>query len=125
MTKYLWKFILICFVLFVFGPTANSLLLSPDGTVLNAGSGGSLQTSLGTWTFSSTSIGADKLILLNGVQAASGAAIILLVYKGQIYAVTSLCNWFLFNCTAFILFCGDPRTLPIYTSWHKHSHIVF
>src|SRR5690349_10503596 len=61
--------------------------LSTDGSVLLAGSSGSLITSAGTWKFNTTTNAYGSLILLNGASAAGGSATELEVAnKGQLYA---------------------------------------
>ena len=51
--------------------------------VLNAPSTGSLVTSAGTWTFSSVAVSGNYAVLLNGRQAAGGAAVTMLVYNSR------------------------------------------
>src|SRR4029077_468245 len=73
-------------------PSAGTV--SPDGTVLLAGSTGSLVTSAGMWTFSTTTNSYGNLILLNGQSALGGSAIELEVAKnGNLYADNSQGQW--------------------------------
>jgi Cellulase (glycosyl hydrolase family 5) len=67
-------------------------------TTLQAGSGGSLVTSAGTWTFSTGTGGGGNLILLNGQSAANGSATEMLIANGgQVYVDNNAGNWYLWN----------------------------
>ena len=75
--------------------TALPVTLAPDGSVLLAGSGGSLVTGAGTWTFSESTNAGGNLILLNGAPAGDGAATKLQVAnQGQIYAQNAQGDWY-------------------------------
>jgi hypothetical protein len=79
--------------------------LSPDGSVLNAGSGGSLITKYGIWTLNGSEI------LLQGSAAAGGAANSLYVENGgQVYALGSSNNWYLWSGSSWTP-VNDPATL--------------
>ena len=66
---------------------ASPTVLSPDGSILLAGGSGSLVTSAGTWTFSTSTNGSGSLVPLNGASAAGGSATKLEVANnGQLYA---------------------------------------
>jgi hypothetical protein len=73
---------------------------APDGTILMAGSSGSLNSSAGTWTFGLAS-GSDYLVLLNGVAppgaAGSAGAELEVANGGQVYMKTSAGQWFLWG----------------------------
>jgi hypothetical protein len=72
--------------------------LSPDGSVINAASGGSLITKYGNWTFSSSSGAGGYDILLQGNSAGGGSANSLYVENGgQVYALNSSNNWYLWS----------------------------
>jgi hypothetical protein len=72
--------------------------ISPDGTILTAGSGGSLVTSAGTWTFGTTTTAYGNLILLDGQSAAGGSAVELEVANnGKIYADNLQGQWWQWN----------------------------
>src|SRR5208283_3090119 len=69
--------------------------VSPDGSVLLAGPGGSLVTTDGTWTFSTTTAAGGYEILLNGQWAGGGSAVKLEVAnQGHLYADNSQANWY-------------------------------
>jgi hypothetical protein len=85
--------------------------LSPDGSVLNAGSGGSLITKYGIWTFSSSSSTGGSDILLQGSSAGGGAANSLYVENGgQVYALNSMGNWYLWSASSWTP-VNDPSAL--------------
>jgi hypothetical protein len=85
--------------------------LSPDGSALNAGSGGSLITKYGIWTFSSSSSTGGYEILLQGGSAGGGAANSLHVENGgQVYALNSSNIWYLWSGRSWIS-VSDPSTL--------------
>src|SRR5207245_4767046 len=68
-------------------PPPPPVALSPDGTILMAGSGGSLVTSAGTWTFGTATDPYGNIILLNGQSAGSGYSTELEVANsGHVYA---------------------------------------
>jgi hypothetical protein len=72
------------------GPPGNS----PDGSLLQAGSGGSLGTDAGTWTFGSATDAYGSAILLNGAPAGSGYSTELEIADGgQVYAETQGSWW--------------------------------
>ena len=86
--------------------------LSPDGSLLNAPSTGSLVTSAGTWTFSTVAVNGNYVILLNGRQAGGGAAVEMLVYNsGKLYVVNVAGNWYLWNPSGWTAVSGDPRSV--------------
>src|SRR5206468_32123 len=65
-----------------------------DGSTLMAGSGGSLVTGTGTWTFSTTATPYGDAILLNGQSAANGSATELQVANGgNLYADNLQGQW--------------------------------
>ena len=68
--------------------------LSPNGSILLAGSGGTLVTSAGTWTFGTATASGGNVIFLNGQVAAGGSATELLIADGQVYADNSQGNWY-------------------------------
>jgi hypothetical protein len=55
---------------------------SPDGSILLPGTGGSLVTADGVWTFDTAMASGGNVILLNGWQTADGSAASLLVARG-------------------------------------------
>jgi hypothetical protein len=66
-------------------PPPSPSPLSPDGSVISAGQGGSLTTSEGTWTFGGVSPdGVDSVEELNGV--ANGWATEMEIVNGSLYA---------------------------------------
>src|SRR5262249_5642115 len=69
---------------------------SPDGTTLLAGSGGSVVTGDGVWSFGASSAGAPGFaILLNGLSAAGGAAVSLEVAQdGHLFADNAQGQWY-------------------------------
>src|SRR5204863_9317210 len=72
--------------------------VSPDGSILMAGSAGNLVTSAGTWTFGTTTTPYGNLILLNGQSAAGGSAVELEVAnQGHLYADNSQGQWWAWN----------------------------
>jgi hypothetical protein len=83
---------------------------SPDGTVLNAPSAGSLLTGAGTWTFNSAAVSGNYAILLNGKSAAGGYAVTMLVYnQGKLYVENSASKWYLWNGSGWNAVSADPR----------------
>ena len=67
---------------------------SPDDSTLLPGTGGSLTTAAGVWTFSTATSSAGNLILLNGASAANGAGIELEVAEqGNMFATTAFGDW--------------------------------
>jgi len=68
-------------------------VLSGDGATLYAGSGGSLTTAEGTWTFGSSRTAGGQIILLNGNSAGSGA-ITLVAEDGRLYADNAHGHWY-------------------------------
>ncbi len=86
--------------------------LSPDGSVLNAGSGGSLITKYGNWTFSSSGSTGGYEILLQGGSAAGGFANSLYVENGgQVYALNSSNGWYLWSGSSWAPVTSDASTL--------------
>ena len=84
--------------------------ISPDGSILNAPSIGSLVTSAGTWTFASVAVNGNYAILLNGKQAAGGSAVTMLVYNlGKLYVASLAGNWYVWNGSSWSYASGDPR----------------
>lgn len=91
--------------------SATASPLSPDGSLLNAGSGGSLITKYGIWTFSSSSSAGGYDILLQGSLAQGGAANSLYVENGgQVYALNSSRNWYLWSGSSWAA-ANDPLAL--------------
>jgi len=80
------------------GTTTNSQV-SPDGSYLLAGNtGGTLVTSLGTWSFSQNTSGGGNGILLNGSEESGGYAVELVIANGGIlYAFNNQNNWYEFE----------------------------
>ena len=69
--------------------------LSPDGSTLMPGGGGSLMTSAGTWTFSASTNSSGNLILLNGAWASDGSGTELEVAnQGNLYADNAQGQWY-------------------------------
>jgi hypothetical protein len=85
--------------------------LSPDGSTLTPGSGATLTTSAGTWSFSAATDSSGNIILLNGQQAGGdGSGILLLVYNGgQMYAENSTQSWYQWTSSGWNEIAGDPR----------------
>src|SRR5207253_716430 len=72
--------------------------VSPDGSILMAGSNSNLVTSAGTWTFSASTTPYGNLILLNGQSVAGGSAVELEVAnQGHLYADNSQGQWWAWN----------------------------
>ncbi len=68
------------------------------GPYINAGSGGSLITKYGNWTFSSSTSTGGYEILLQGSSAGGGSANSLYVENGgQVYALNSSNSWYLWS----------------------------
>ncbi len=81
--------------------------LSPNGSILMAGSGGRLVTTAGTWTFGTTKSSGNYPILLNGVPAAGGYATELYInYQGQIFAEAGG-QWYAWNGSGWAM-AGSP-----------------
>ena len=75
--------------------TTTPIAVSADGSTLLPGSGGSLVTSAGTWTFSSSTNSYGNLILLNGAAATDGSATELEVAnQGNLYADNAQGQWY-------------------------------
>jgi hypothetical protein len=83
--------------------------LSPDGSILLASSSGSLVTSEGTWTFSTTSNSYGSLILLNGTPAADGYAVKLEVLNSKVYADSTAGSWYQWTGSGWTG-TSDPNT---------------
>jgi hypothetical protein len=79
------------------GWSATTSPLSPDGSVLNAGSGGNLITKYGIWTFSSSSSTGGYEILLQGSSTGSAANSLYVENGGQVYALNSMGDWYLWS----------------------------
>lgn len=78
--------------------TAQSAVLSSDGSIIVPGSGTGLKNTFGVWSFGTTvnPNGVDIQLLLNG--SASGFAIkALLANGGSIYALNSLGGWYVYK----------------------------
>src|SRR5882762_2834615 len=72
--------------------------VSPDGSIIMAGTAGSLVTRAGNWTFADTTANGGNLILLNGQSAAGGAAVELEVASdGNLFADNSYGQWWEWN----------------------------
>jgi len=98
--------------------TATVTPLAQDGDVLNAGSGGSLLTSFGPWSFSQNMVNGNNYILLNGNNIGGGFGILLLVYnKGQVYAKSKVGGWYHFNGAGWDGLSADPRVPQV--GWQK------
>ncbi|MGE3281273.1 MAG: Ig-like domain-containing protein [Alphaproteobacteria bacterium] len=75
-------------------PTLASAM-SPDGTLVQAGSGGGLVTGDGVWTFSAGKTSTGNYILLNGQPVAYVAGVGLKVANGgHLYSLNSQGQWF-------------------------------
>jgi hypothetical protein len=86
---------------------------SPDGTTLPAGSGGTLVTNAGTWTFGPAAAGGN-LILLNGSSAAAnnGSAVELAVDDGgSLYAFNREGHWYQWTGTTWVPLSSGPLPL--------------
>jgi hypothetical protein len=71
---------------------------SPDGTVLLPGTGGSLTSNDGVWTFSDSVGGGGNLILLAGSNANGGQAVKLEIANGgRVYAQSSDGTWWSYS----------------------------
>lgn len=78
--------------------TNPTTTVSPDGSILMAGTNGNLVTSVGTWTFGTTTTPYGNLILLNGQSAGNGSAVELEVANsGHLYADNSQGQWWEWN----------------------------
>jgi Ni,Fe-hydrogenase III small subunit len=66
--------------------------LSPNGSILLAGTGGTLVTNAGTWTFGTVATG-GYVILLNGSPAAGASATELVIANGNVYAESAQGRW--------------------------------
>jgi hypothetical protein len=76
--------------------------ISPDGSTITAGSGGSLTTSAGVWTFSTTPASGGYQILLNGTPGGGGSALELEVSNGgNMYALNKLNIWYAWKGTSW------------------------
>jgi hypothetical protein len=74
--------------------TTTSSNISPNGTLLRAGSAGSLTTAAGTWTFGTATGTGGHNIMLNGKSAGGGSGVMLEVAsQGQLYADSSSGAW--------------------------------
>lgn len=71
--------------------------ISPDGSLIVPGQGGSLTTSDGTWTFEAQVSGSNTPIDLNGAQAGNGRATMLEVYGAKMYAEADDSSWWLWT----------------------------
>jgi hypothetical protein len=78
-------------------PTPTTL--SPDGTVLLPGSGGSLVTAAGAWTFGQVYQSPDYYIQLNGQTLSAGGAGVEMevAHGGNLYADNSQGQWWAWN----------------------------
>jgi len=112
--KYL-SYLCLLFLLFV-APIAESqtaavVALSPDGTTLTApGTGSSLMTSAGTWTFgTATTTNGGNAILLNGSPAAGGYGTLLEVAaSGNIFTQAKNGSWYEYILGAWVLQSQAP-----------------
>jgi hypothetical protein len=87
-------------------------VLMADGSIMTPGSGRTLKNTFGTWSFTSlvNPNGVDIQLALNG--SASGYAIkALLANGGQIYALNSLGNWWVFGPSGWVP-SSDPTAAP-------------
>jgi hypothetical protein len=76
--------------------------LSPDHSVLLAGSTGSLVTTVGTWKFGSKTAPGGNQILLNGNPAGAGFGVELEVANGgNMYTKNALGTWYKWNGTSW------------------------
>jgi hypothetical protein len=82
--------------------------ISPDGTLLQAGSGGSLVTSDGTWTFSTGKTSTGNYIMLNGKVAGYATAAKLEVANGgKLYSCDTTGQWYEWSGSQFLAWV-DP-----------------
>src|SRR5882762_9950022 len=87
--------------------------VSPDGSIIMAGTAGSLVTSAGTWTFANTTANGGNLILLNGQSAAGGAAVKLEVASGgNLFADNSYGQWWEWNGSSWTSSANPLPSLP-------------
>jgi hypothetical protein len=87
------------------------LSVSPDGTILMTGSGGSLATSAGTWTFGTATDAYGNSILLNGQPAGDGYSTELEVANsGHVYAGSNG-QWWEWSGSSWSM-SGDPSGSP-------------
>ena len=90
--------------------SANVLTLTGDGVSVNAGSGGTLLTTSGTWNFGSSTNSSGNQILVNGSPASTGFGTLLLVYNtGHLYAKTLSGSWWVWTGTGWGFVSADPR----------------
>src|SRR2546421_615542 len=85
---------------------------SPDGTILMAGSGGSLLTSAGTWSFGTATDLSGNIILLNGQSAGNGYSTELEVANsGHMYAGSNG-QWWEWSGTGWAGSAAPPSPTP-------------
>lgn len=95
---------------------------SPVGATIAPGSGTSLVTSAGTWTFGADSAVSGNVILLNGVRPASGGSGIEMMIgpNGVLYAGNALNAWYYWNGSGWTrtlaaptLTCAADNATPV------------
>ncbi len=95
-------------------PLANHLSgagLSPDGTIINGHTGGSLNASSGVWTFGTPWDANNWYILHNGSSAFGGVGSELEVSNGgQLYALGTDNHWYVWTGSTWIM--GSPSGGP-------------
>jgi hypothetical protein len=67
--------------------------LSPDGSHITSGSGGTLVTSAGNWTFAAQG-GGDTMVNLNGASSGLQAVMLQVAQSGSLFAKTSTGTWY-------------------------------
>src|SRR5918998_1142872 len=86
----------------------DMLTISPDGTLVQAGSGGSLTSSDGIWTFSASKTNAGNYILLNGQPVGYGGGVELTVANGgKLYSRDTTGQWYEWSGSRWLAW-GDP-----------------
>jgi hypothetical protein len=87
---------------------------SPDGSSLLSGSAGSLLTSAGTWTFSTSTGSGGNLMLLNGSNANGGSAVQMLISNGgKLYALNREGNWYEWSNSTWVGTTDPSGTAPV------------
>ena len=100
-------------VLAIAAASTSSSGISPDGSGLVAGTGGTLDTSAGLWSFGTVTGYSGYEILLNGQSASGGYATSLEVLnQGQLYAYNSLGSWYEWNGANWTG-VSNPFTQPV------------
>lgn len=86
--------------------------ISPDGSTITAPTTSTLITAAGTWSFGASGQPGGSTILLNGASASGGSADKMLVYnKGQMYALNSSGQWFVWQNNSWVS-TTNPQPAP-------------